>query len=579
MLVGQELMAQEQSGEDARKVSNSSRPSRNLELDFTVDAKTNKTRQVIEKHLGAQNPEFIKIEKNLASLGFFSPSHKRISGVRQKVVAMSREMNGKRVEARATILPSAQYGLPTTADQDTYLAILKLATEMYRKQGKVTNPISFTSAEILRIQGKSCVSGYHYKELLEQLMRIKTSTIVSEGTVYFAGRKVWAKDAFNVINRLVLLGTAMEDGTVADKHYVWFSDWQIENINSNYLLPIDYDSYKQLRNHIAKILVPLLQIWLYASREQGCFEKRYEEICQFLNIRAYQHQSKIKEKLGPSLDELTAHGYLSNWRLEKTSDGAGYKVVLYHGEKFHRDLRRRSPATGLNEHTDVGPGLAPAKADPRACPKRGEGVGPTMPRANEAKSCAGAGPRPSQQECDREVLKALVERGISPERSRELLLSADDGQQVMDQLEWGDYLIARSGAGKFYNPPGFYVRLIESNVTPPEHFETSHKKKLREESQKARTQTLQEEAALELEYLEYRKLEVDKYLGEKLSPGAYREAIETNKRELQRMEKAGAVLTDQAWTELAVARFRKRTASQLNLMSYKSFCEAKRTVD
>ena len=240
-----------------------------LELDF--GAKTDRTRQIIEKHLGAPNPEFIKIEKNLASLGFFSPSHKRISGVRQKVVAMSREMNGKRVEARATILPSAQYGLPTTADQDTYLAILKLATEMYRKHGKVTNPISFTSAEILRIQGKSCVSGYHYKELLEQLMRIKTSTIVSEGTVYFAGRKVWAKDAFNVINRLVLLGTAMEDGTVADKHYVWFSDWQIENINSNYLLPIDYDSYKQLRNHIAKILVPLLQIWLYASREQGCF--------------------------------------------------------------------------------------------------------------------------------------------------------------------------------------------------------------------------------------------------------------------------------------------------------------------
>jgi hypothetical protein len=159
------------------------------------------------------------------------------------------------------------------------------------------------------------------------------------------------------------------------------------------------------------------------------------------------------------------------------------------------------------------------------------------------------------------------------------LLSASNGQQVMDQLEWGDYLIARSGAGKFYNPPGFYVRLIESKVTPPDHFETSYKKRLREESQRARTQTMQEEAALELEYLEYRKLEVDKYLDEKLPPGAYEEAIETHKRELQRMERAGAILTDQAWTELAVARFRKQTASQLNLMSYKSFCEAKRSVD
>lgn len=563
-------MAQEQSGEESKKAAVSPRLNQNLELNFSIEAKSRKKQQ-IGKHLDAQNPEFIKIEKNLASLGFFSPSHKRISGVRQKVVAMSREMNGKRVEARATILPSAQYGLPTTADQDTYLAILKLATEMYRRHGKVTNPISFTSAEILRIQGKSCVSGYHYKELLEQLMRIKTSTIVSEGTVYFAGRKVWAKDAFNVINRLVLLGTSMEDGSVADKHYVWFSDWQIENINSNYLLPIDYDSYKQLRNHIAKILVPLLQIWLYASREQGCFEKRYEEICQFLNIRAYQHQSKIKEKLGPSLDELTAHGYLSNWSLEKTSGGVGYKVVLYHGEKFHRDLRRRvAPAAGLNEPDNH-------KLNPVVANTHGVTPASDLSRASGAKSGSKADPTRAL-DTDTEALKALVDRGISPERSRELLSSASDGRQVIDQLEWGDYLIARSGAGKFYNPPGFYVRLIESKVTPPEHFETSHKKRLREESQKARTRTLQEEAALELEYLEYRKLEVDKYIAEKLPTGAYQEAVETSKRELQRMEKAGAILTDQAWTELAVARFRKQTASQLNLMGFGSFCEERRSV-
>ena len=559
-------MTQEQTRQRPKRYSNTPELNHILELDF--EAKTDQTRQIIKKHLGAPNPEFIKIEKNLASLGFFSPSHKRISGVRQKVVAMSREMNGKRVEARATILPSAQYGLPTTADQDTYLAILKLATEMYRRHGRVTNPISFTSAEILRIQGKSCVSGYHYKELLEQLMRIKTSTIVSEGTVYFAGRKVWAKDAFNVINRLVLLGTTMEDGTVADKHYVWFSDWQIENINSNYLLPIDYDSYKQLRNHIAKILVPLLQIWLYASREQGCFEKRYEEICQFLNIRAYQHQSKIKEKLGPSLDELTAHGYLSSWRLERTSDGADYKIVLYHGEKFHRDLRRRASPAGLNSANNSNQ----TQVDTRSL-----APAPNFSRTNGVKRTPKAEQR-TVPVVDDNALKALIERGISPERSHELLSTAGDSQQIIDQLEWGDYLIARSGAGKFYNPPGFYVRLIESKVAPPDHFETSHKKRLREEAHRAHTQTIQERAALELKYLEYRQLEVDKYLDEKVPPQAYQEAIESNKKELQRVEKGGAVLTDQAWTELAVARFRKQTATQLNLMTFWDFCEARKAM-
>ena len=448
--------------------------------------------------------DFIKIEKNLASLGFFTPSHKRISGVKQKVVALSREVNGRRMEARATILPSAQYGLPTTADQDTYLAILKLATDMHKKHGRVTNPIGFTSAELLRLQGKSCVSGYHYKELYEQLMRIKTATILSEGAVYFAGRKVWAKDAFNVINRLVLLGTQMEDGNTADKHYVWFSDWQLENINNNYLLPIDYETYKQLKNHTAKILVPLLQIWLYASRGAGCFEKRYEEICQFLNIRVYEHLSKIREKLGPALDELETHGYLSNWQVERTSDGAGFKIILFHGEKFHRDLQRRTT-------------------------QRLE-----SPRGPAGKEECATGSGGSEKLVDEQLLKVMTDRGISVEVARALLTSSGKDQEVMDQLEWGDYLIAQSPGGKIRNPPGLYVHLVRANVAPPDRFETSRRRKLREAAEEARSGATQDGAEMQLAYMEYRKQEIDRHIASNFSNEAYSQAIEEKKRDLRK---------------------------------------------
>ena len=49
----------------------------------------------------------------------------------------------------------------------------------------------------------------------------------------------------------------MPDGTIADANYVWLSEWQLENINQNFLLPIDLFTYRQLKNHIAKALVPL----------------------------------------------------------------------------------------------------------------------------------------------------------------------------------------------------------------------------------------------------------------------------------------------------------------------------------
>ena len=82
-----------------------------------------------------------------------------------------------------------------------------------------------------------------------------------------------SKDRFRVFDRAVSFGKELSDGKVADKNYVWFSEWQLQNINSNHLLPIDLEAYRELKNHIAKALVPLLQIWLYATRERRRFRK------------------------------------------------------------------------------------------------------------------------------------------------------------------------------------------------------------------------------------------------------------------------------------------------------------------
>src|SRR4051794_11425256 len=54
-----------------------------------------------------QTPDFVKIEKNLASLGFFTPSSKRIKSAKAKAITFTKIINGQRVEARALILPAA----------------------------------------------------------------------------------------------------------------------------------------------------------------------------------------------------------------------------------------------------------------------------------------------------------------------------------------------------------------------------------------------------------------------------------------------------------------------------------------
>ena len=98
--------------------------------------------------------DFVKVEKNLSTLGFFTPSKSRgkIELV-EKTIRFKREVNGKTVEAEATILPSAKYGLPTTADLDKYLAFQKILNDIRVREGQVSNPIGFSSTQMLNVLG------------------------------------------------------------------------------------------------------------------------------------------------------------------------------------------------------------------------------------------------------------------------------------------------------------------------------------------------------------------------------------------------------------------------------------------
>jgi hypothetical protein len=408
--------------------------------------------------------EFVKIEKNLNTLGFFTPAKHRGVKTREKIIFFRRELNGKTIEAQATILPSAKYGLPTTADLDKYLAFHKLLEQIRNRVGEISNPVGFTSTQLLTVLGIKD-AGNNYQDIHEWLQRMTLTGINSKGVVYMARRKTWVSDTFHVFDRVVTMGSTLPDGTTADKNYVWLSDWQLENINSNYLLPIDLDTYRKLRNQIAKILVPLLQVWLYASRAAGRFEKRYPELCEILDIVCHKHLSLIRRQLEPSLIELTEHGYLAAWAIHPTVDGREFKLVATHGDKFYRDqkLRAATPIAGQIERA-------------------------TVP-----------------------LLKELTDRGINEVQANRLLRALPSDQPIQDQLEYGDYLIWKSRAS-IKNAPGFYIYLLRQNILPPEEFETSSRRETRQLNEEREAQKSHRRNLLEDRYQEYCRDKVQAHL-------------------------------------------------------------------
>jgi hypothetical protein len=285
--------------------------------------------------------DFVKAEKNLEWLGFFTPSSNWARETKKKVISFATTVEGKKVKASATILPSAEYGLPTTSDLDKYRAFQKILSDELIRNGKVPKHITFASAELIEAMGISrknienskAYAGRFHKEIREWLMRMISTTINSEGAVWLAGKKVWATDTFHVFERVVGYGQELEDGTIADCHHVWLSDWMVENINGLYLLSIDYDLHKQLRKPIAKSLLPVLQIGFYASG--GSYTKRYDDLCQHLGIKEHRHFVYIKRQLEPSFEDLRDKGFLAKWGYVENKLHKTYNITWKAGERFY----------------------------------------------------------------------------------------------------------------------------------------------------------------------------------------------------------------------------------------------------
>jgi hypothetical protein len=520
-------------------------------------------KQITAKSLALRTPAFAKVEKSLASLGFFTPSSRRIKNQKVKIVHFTREIDGKRMSASAEIHPSAMFGLPVTADQDKYLALQKIITNTLQTEGKVTNPIRFKSAELLRLMNTSTKTGKNYKAISDWLDVMYTTTIISDGAVYVTGQKSFARDRFRVFDRALSFGKDMGDGTIADANYVWLSEWQLENINNKFVMPIDLETYRELKNHIAKALVPLLQTWLYASHKAEAFEKRYSELCEILTLQTYRAPSQILRQFKPSLDELVHHGYIEKWRIEKTSDKKSFKVVFFHGPKFYRDRRRR-----IEQKT---------QAEAPVVIGEFEGTEPHLPEPGKPADSIALKITPEDDSRNPEppvisnipgrLVDDLSARGLMPSAVLKLLdlLSPERLDTVPDYIDYWDKARKDGDVG-----PGFLYELIKNGDPLPAGFETRQQRVARLAAEEQRKNVARVQERLKGDYEKHTEHLIDRFIAT-LAPGDFESRVAAHKSEAANQS---GFWNDRPELAEQFARHAVRAAisKEVSLPTYEDFC-------
>ena len=281
--------------------------------------------------------DLIRFEKNLLQIGFFGANETRGKGHTSRRVEQTVTRDGHRVRVAAEFRGSEALGLPSTTDRDKFIALLKIVSEERARTGQITNPVRFSGYRLIQELGLSR-NGEIYEEILRWGKRMTDTTITSEQVIYFAAKKVYSDETLHVFRSFKRTGNSKLDGSERQEQYeVVLEDWLVENLNQRYVIPEDFNAYKQLTRPTAKGIFGNLHLWFHASQGRPV-EKDYAELCNLLNVQAYPHLSKIRSTMGLALDELIKIKYIHRWDIEKMVSKRGFKVILQPGEELLRIL-------------------------------------------------------------------------------------------------------------------------------------------------------------------------------------------------------------------------------------------------
>jgi Replication initiator protein A len=481
--------------------------------------------------------DLIRFEKNLLQIGFFGSHDTRHRTETTRRIEQMVSRGGQRIKVAAEFRSSALLGLPSTADRDKFLAFMKIAGEERARTGKITNTIRFSGYRLLKELGHT-TAGENYEEISKWGKRMADTTITSEQVIYFAARKQYADQTVHVFRSFKRLGQSTLSGSSRSEAYeVVLEDWLLENLNQSYVIPEDFNAYKQLKRPTAKGIFGNLHVWFHASQGRP-IEKDYLELCNLLNVQSYPHLSKIKETMGRSLDELIGVRYLSQWDIQPMTTKVGFKLVLSPGDELMRIL-------AITHKKQIGPNTS----------------------AETELSAA-----------RQEALSALIAHGIAPAKAMDLV-SRCDPETVIDQTEYVASQTATDRRGRIENPAGLLIYTIENNLPLPADFVTSRRRRAQQEQRLKAQKEKDRETTVWLEYQEWREQLVEAELKARYPSSALANKINEVAVQRRRTDEVFARVTPDQREKLALQLLRKELREELQLPSLEEWVQSKSQIE
>ena len=253
------------------------------------------------------------------------------------------------------------------------------------------------------------------------------------------GREKWTEMGYTRYS-VVFTGEALPDGTQADAVHIVLNPPYRELLNHAETRPLDYDYLKTLPPGPQRFYELLsFQIYGAIAGARARAKLLYSDYCKYAPQVRYGDFDHVKKQMYKLHVTHRESGYITKVDYQGTTDQEGkadWEMFYTPGPKafaeYEAFTNRQLPQLRTSEPLEARPGQGrPVQASLALTPH------------NPA------------------LLTELTNRGISEAKARELLGHLKPGQEVMDQLEYVDSLIAKDKKGKD-RKPSRSVRLLRS---------------------------------------------------------------------------------------------------------------------
>ena len=393
-------------------------------------------------------PEVIRSEVNFLILPFFALWDKEVKRKKRTEYKTTVTRDGKRLEISWIVSSNTEFGYPGPFDRAVHKAVEQIISDLPLP---IHNPIAIGSLySLCGRMGINKIGGSQYRKIKEALTRIVATTIISRGAFYSKEKDGWIEDVFHLYDRIVFKGEKLLNSDIADTNYLFLSSWYLDNVNANYVKPVDWTYYKSLKTPVAQRLYELLSVKFY-----GLFMKngkvifyKYSTICELLPITRQKYLSDAKKLLEPAHSKLKNTGFLEDWDWKESGakDDNDWLIRYYPGEKAKKEIEKYN----LGEQLEF-----------------------KLPSNKYKETNDNTTELPTKA---LNIAEQMIQRGITQTAARELVKDYTISQ-MQEQITVFDWLVENNSPLVQKNPAGFLRKSIEENYQPPiEYLDQQNKK-------------------------------------------------------------------------------------------------------